>query len=133
MTYAMTLDNSWELMTEDEMYDVNGGVTVGTMATIIDVALIGASLIIGAVAPANSTWLAGAVSRGLIRNILTKSALSALKTMLAPFLSFIGVTTQAITLILSAATALGSALFNITIGTLIASALDFNGDGYVLT
>ena len=25
MTYAMTLDNSWELMTEDEMYDVNGG------------------------------------------------------------------------------------------------------------
>jgi hypothetical protein len=29
MTYAMTLDNSWELMTEDEMYDVNGGVTWG--------------------------------------------------------------------------------------------------------
>jgi len=27
MTYAMTLDNSWELMTEDEMYDVNGGST----------------------------------------------------------------------------------------------------------
>jgi len=27
MTYAMTLDNSWELMTEDEMYDVNGGWT----------------------------------------------------------------------------------------------------------
>ena len=25
MTYAMTLDNSWELMSEDEMYDVNGG------------------------------------------------------------------------------------------------------------
>lgn len=25
MTYAMTLDNSWELMTEEEMYDVNGG------------------------------------------------------------------------------------------------------------
>ncbi|MDY0278596.1 MAG: hypothetical protein RBQ97_10995 [Acholeplasma sp.] len=25
MTYAMTLDNAWELMTEDEMYDVNGG------------------------------------------------------------------------------------------------------------
>ena len=27
MTYAMTLDNAWELMTEDEMYDVNGGIT----------------------------------------------------------------------------------------------------------
>lgn len=25
MTYLMTLDNSWELMTEDELYDVNGG------------------------------------------------------------------------------------------------------------
>lgn len=25
MTYAMTLDNSWELMNEEEMYDVNGG------------------------------------------------------------------------------------------------------------
>ena len=25
MTYAMTLDNSWEIMNEDEMYDVNGG------------------------------------------------------------------------------------------------------------
>ena len=27
MTYAMTLDNSWELMTEEEMYDVNGGIS----------------------------------------------------------------------------------------------------------
>ena len=25
MTYAITLDNSWEMMSEDEMYDVNGG------------------------------------------------------------------------------------------------------------
>jgi len=25
MTYAMTLDNSWEIMNEEEMYDVNGG------------------------------------------------------------------------------------------------------------
>jgi len=25
MTYAMTLDNSWELMSEEEMYDVNVG------------------------------------------------------------------------------------------------------------
>ena len=25
MTYTMTFDNSWELMSEDEMYDVNGG------------------------------------------------------------------------------------------------------------
>ncbi|NLK12910.1 MAG: hypothetical protein GX312_04865 [Candidatus Phytoplasma sp.] len=25
MSYTMILDNSWELMTEDEMYDVNGG------------------------------------------------------------------------------------------------------------
>ncbi|MFH5880853.1 hypothetical protein [Liberiplasma polymorphum] len=30
MTYAMTLDNSWELMTEEEMYDVNGGWTKTT-------------------------------------------------------------------------------------------------------
>ena len=25
MTYAMTLDNSWEIMNDEEMYDVNGG------------------------------------------------------------------------------------------------------------
>ena len=25
MTYAMTLDHSWEIMSEDEMHDVNGG------------------------------------------------------------------------------------------------------------
>ncbi|MBV1708987.1 MAG: hypothetical protein KMY54_03930 [Erysipelothrix sp.] len=25
MTYAMTLDHSWEIMSEEEMYDVNGG------------------------------------------------------------------------------------------------------------
>jgi len=30
MTYAMTLDNSWELMSEDEMYDVNGGIQIGS-------------------------------------------------------------------------------------------------------
>ena len=34
MTYAMTLDNSWELMTEEEMYDVNGGIT-STYTTIL--------------------------------------------------------------------------------------------------
>jgi hypothetical protein len=28
MTYGMTLDNSWEIMSEEEMYDVNGGVTI---------------------------------------------------------------------------------------------------------
>lgn len=28
MTYAMTLDNSWELMSEEEMYDVNGGASI---------------------------------------------------------------------------------------------------------
>jgi len=33
MTYAMTLDNSWELMTEEEMYDVNGGWTTYTGAS----------------------------------------------------------------------------------------------------
>lgn len=28
MTYAMTLDHSWEIMSEDEMHDVNGGMYV---------------------------------------------------------------------------------------------------------
>ena len=42
MTYAMTLDNSWELMTEDEMYDVNGGGSIYTwmVSAPIDIALI---------------------------------------------------------------------------------------------
>jgi hypothetical protein len=34
MTYAMTLDNSWELMSEEEMYDVNGGIYLGTYTNI---------------------------------------------------------------------------------------------------
>jgi len=133
MTYAMTLDNSWEIMSEDEMYDVNGGMTVATMALMIDASLIAASLVIGAVAIAKSTWLAGMVSKGLVRNMLTKTALSALNTMIKPFLSFIGVATKYATLILGTATALGSLIFNWTIGGFIANALDFNGDGYVFT
>jgi len=32
MTYAMTLDNSWELMSEEEMYNVNGGYYIANSA-----------------------------------------------------------------------------------------------------
>ncbi|QWB99708.1 class IIb bacteriocin, lactobin A/cerein 7B family [Mycoplasmatota bacterium] len=41
MTYAMTLDNSWELMTEDEMYDVNGGYYIANSAINTLVAFAG--------------------------------------------------------------------------------------------
>jgi len=37
MTYAMTLDNSWEIMSEDEMYDVNGGLSLGTWSGFLAV------------------------------------------------------------------------------------------------
>ncbi|MCU0104453.1 hypothetical protein N7603_02130 [Acholeplasma vituli] len=43
MTYAMTLDNSWELMTEDEMYDVNGGGTIA-LSIRISAETIGAAV-----------------------------------------------------------------------------------------
>lgn len=49
------------------------------------------------------------------------------------FLAFIGVATKYATLILGTATALGSRIFNWSIGGFIANALDFNGDGYVFT
>ncbi|NLK12912.1 MAG: hypothetical protein GX312_04875 [Candidatus Phytoplasma sp.] len=131
MTYAMTLDNSWELMSEDEMYEVNGGMTVSELALIIDVGLITASFVIGAVSIAQSSWTAAKISRGLIRNVLTKVALSSLKSMISPFLSFIGIAAKYTTLILGTATALGGALFNWTIGGFIANVLDFNNDGIV--
>ena len=35
MTYAMTLDNSWELMSEEEMYDVNGGAVYIPNGTLV--------------------------------------------------------------------------------------------------
>lgn len=35
MTYAMTFDNSWEVMTEDEMYEVNGGISFWTRLAVI--------------------------------------------------------------------------------------------------
>ncbi len=41
MTYAMTLDNSWELMSEEEMYEVNGGGQINIIISrdvIMDVA-----------------------------------------------------------------------------------------------
>ncbi|AUD65591.1 hypothetical protein BK011_07755 [Tenericutes bacterium MZ-XQ] len=49
MTYAMTLDNSWELMTEDEMYDVNGGGTVDLLYISYNdlVGLLGAAMMSG--------------------------------------------------------------------------------------
>jgi len=53
MTYAMTLDNSWELMTEEEMYDVNGGLYLNQ--GFVDSLLIG---IIGSV-NANAFGIAG--------------------------------------------------------------------------
>lgn len=37
MTYAMTLDNSWEIMDENEMYDVNGGKYLGTYTNLYGV------------------------------------------------------------------------------------------------
>ncbi|MDY0277786.1 MAG: hypothetical protein RBQ97_06850 [Acholeplasma sp.] len=53
MTYAMTLDNSWELMSEEEMYDVNGGKNhYDTMTATAAVNLLGAGLLV---------WLADAV------------------------------------------------------------------------
>ena len=67
MTYAMTLDHSWEIMSEEEMYDVNGGMYVPdstiqaiafaigvSAATTIPVAMvaikIGAGIMAGALA-----------------------------------------------------------------------------------
>lgn len=35
MTYAMTLDNSWELMSDEEMYEVNGGAVYISNSTLV--------------------------------------------------------------------------------------------------
>lgn len=60
MTYAMTFDNSWELMSEDEMYDVNGGSKsdffLGVLASLV----------------ANALWVAGkwAINSGMVKTAL---------------------------------------------------------------
>ena len=43
MTYTMTLDNSWELMSEDEMYEVNGGWLVPTIEWTLNISLFAAN------------------------------------------------------------------------------------------
>lgn len=49
MTYAMILDNSWELMSEDEMYDINGGGTIDLLYISYNdlVGLLGAAMMSG--------------------------------------------------------------------------------------
>jgi hypothetical protein len=75
MTYAMTLDNSWELMTEDEMYDVNGGgrITItlaknfvmGTAALIFGAGVPAAlAAIAPTLVPQMAAWIAAAVPFG---------------------------------------------------------------------
>jgi len=66
MTYAMTLDNSWEIMTEEEMYDVNGGgtLTIG----------FGVMLTPGLVAG----LLSGTVTRAVVGSIIAKSSIGGL-------------------------------------------------------
>jgi len=44
MTYAMTLDNSWEVMNEEEMYDVNGGNAAMFVKNIVGLAAMFAAL-----------------------------------------------------------------------------------------
>ena len=77
MTYAMTLDNSWEMMSEEEMYDVNGG---GVYIKLVDIVmtenlrrtLIGAlvttitSLVTSAILGALGLTGAGAAARGAV-------------------------------------------------------------------
>ena len=63
MTYAMTLDNSWKMMSEEEMYDVNGGgtLTVG----------FGVMLTPGLV----SGLLAGTVTKAVVASIIATSSI----------------------------------------------------------
>ena len=61
MTYAMTLDNSWELMTEEEMYDVNGGGTTEIVVTFLTDAAFKGAIGLGAVAFATALYAKVAV------------------------------------------------------------------------
>lgn len=80
MTYAMTLDNSWELMSEDEMYDVNGGITFGSnyiyftyndLAATVGAVAMGygtfySAASLAALFIANTAWLNGIVGVGTL-------------------------------------------------------------------
>lgn len=61
MTYAMTLDNSWEIMNEEEMYDVNGGGTTEIVVTFLTDAAFKAAIGLGAVAFATAMYAKAAV------------------------------------------------------------------------
>lgn len=77
MTYAMTLDNSWEIMSEDEMYDVNGGETVmiyftpTTQRAIINAGVAGLAAAAGVIFGAWG-WIIGAFSASFIITIVSE-------------------------------------------------------------
>lgn len=127
MTYAMTLDNSWELMSEEEMYDVNGGgIARSTMALSIDIGIVAISLIYAVVGAAVTYFNLAKISKGLIGNVLKAGARDALRAMISGAGRAFGI--AAIGATVGAVSSLAGILFDFSIGGALAHLIDY-GDG----
>jgi len=84
MTYGLTLDNSWELMSEEEMYDVNGGdgISFWTKAAIIAAAVASAALLTVAIVYFQF-WLGATIMKLSIGNFIYVLGAKAVATIVA--------------------------------------------------
>jgi hypothetical protein len=82
MTYAMTLDNSWNIMSEEEMYDVNGGVSFWTKTAIIASAIAVAAMLTVAIVYFQF-WLGATIMKLAIGAYITKLGAVTVATIIA--------------------------------------------------
>lgn len=124
---AAISDNNEETTEYDE-YVAQGGISVDDLALILDVAIILLSLVMTVASFAVVTWQAAQISNGLVRNILTKLAMRALKGFLASntLIKFLG---RSIMSTLISLFDVVLAYFDMSIGRLIAIGVDkIDGD-----
>ena len=94
MTYGLTLDNSWELMSEEEMYDVNGGRSLRWYEKTAIIAAIGISAAALVVALTYGQLLLAAKIMGLtIKGFVATCGASVVATFIA---TSIGVSTSVV-------------------------------------
>lgn len=125
MTYAMTLDNSWEIMDEEEMYDVNGGFWGNGISTFWTGIAIDAAITVAGI---------GFAASGFLKALAMKKAGRVyIRTSMKSFLIAAGFKLTAS--VNAALYMAASFLSNVSsIGSLVANVLDFadgNYNGYI--
>lgn len=108
---------------EKSIYEEQGGIEVDELAKILDIAIIVISLVVTVVSIAVVTWQAYQMSSGLVRNILSKVAMKALRNFINSntLKSLIG---GSILALLSSGLDIICTLFDTSLGKLIALLID---------